>query len=51
MRRNKIIVVDSWKDFFQSTALVWAFITGAALTIAWFGLPLWVVLCLVYWIF
>jgi len=50
MRFKNTISVDSWKDFFQSTTLVWAFVTGAALAVAWFGLPLWVLLYLVYWL-
>jgi hypothetical protein len=48
---KKLIRMDSWKEFFQSTALVWAFLFGAMLAVAWFGMPLWGLLYFLYWLF
>ena len=40
--------MEKVKDFMLNTLFVWSFIIGAAAMIAWFGVPLWVILYLIY---
>lgn len=40
--------MEKVKDFMPNTLFVWSFIAGAAAMIAWFGVPLWVILYLIY---